>query len=123
MKPDAVKRGQEKAGLIQKHRVDAHDEIASVVIAAGEMPANSIARVYKIRDCHAERSEASLQFAITRQTKTTAETLRFAQGDSERVQGESEGAQGDSERARGDSKGAQGDIGIPGFSQIPGTHS
>jgi hypothetical protein len=42
MTPLCQNRGQEKAGLIQKHRADAHDEIASVAIAAGEMPANNI---------------------------------------------------------------------------------
>ena len=32
--------GQEEAGLVLKHRIDAHDEIAAVVISAREMPAN-----------------------------------------------------------------------------------
>ena len=33
---------QEEAGLIQEHRIDAHDEVAAVVILAGEVPANDI---------------------------------------------------------------------------------
>ena len=34
--------GQEEAGLVPQHRVDAHDEIAAVVILAGKMPANHV---------------------------------------------------------------------------------
>ena len=31
---------QEEAGFVRQHRIDAHDEIAAVVVLAGQMPAN-----------------------------------------------------------------------------------